>query len=104
MRTAGGVAILDVLPGRVPAYAGRLADSLAESGGAPRVVLNLSRVTHAGSLFLSRLMDFHTAIQRVEGRVILCCLHPAVQEAISVTKLDKILEIVDDDEAALATI
>ncbi len=104
MRTVGDVAVLDVLPDRVPAYADRLADSLTGSGGAPRVVLNLSRVALAGSLFLARLLVLHRAIRRVEGRLILCCLDPSVREALAVTKLDAIIEIADDEEAALATL
>ena len=105
---ARGLLFLDGHPLQVPPSSRRrgqasgLADSLAGSGGAPRVVLNLSRVAVAGSLFLGRLLVLHRAIQRVEGRLILCCLRPSVQEALAVTKLHMILEMADDEEAALA--
>jgi anti-anti-sigma factor len=102
MRTVRNVAILDVLPGQVPADVDRLVDSLAVSGDAPRVVVNLSGLDLVASLLWARLLALHRAIKCVEGRLILCCFQPVVRETLTFTKLDMIFDMADDEEAALA--
>lgn len=101
-RMVGDVVVLDALPGGIPADVERLADSLAATE-APRVVLDLSRLDLLGSLYLARLLVLHRRIQRDKGRLILCCLHPMVVEALTFTKLDSIFEVAADQEAALAS-
>lgn len=104
MRTAGDVVVLDVLPDRVPADLDRLADSLAGTGEAARVIVNLSSLDHVSSLFLARLLVFHKHLQQEECNLILCCLHPLVRGTLAFTRLDAILNIVDDEEGALASL
>jgi len=104
MRTVGDVAVLDVLPDRVPGDLDRLADSLAGTGETPRVILNLSDLELVNSLFLSRLLVLHQRIQRDEGRLVLCCFHPLVRDALATTKLDAVFDMADDEEAALASL
>lgn len=103
MRIVDDVAVLDILPDRVPSDEDRLADSLAGPGDAPQVILNLSGVDLVGSLFLARLLVLHERIQQDKGRLVLCCLHPLVRDALATAKLDTILEIAEDEVSALAS-
>ena len=103
-RTVGDVTVLDALPDSIPADVERLGDSLASTADAPQVVLNLSALDLVGSLFLARLLVLHRRIERDKGRLILCCLHPLVREAIAFTKLDTMFEIADDEQTALASL
>jgi len=98
----GDVVVLDALLGGIPGDVERLADSLAATE-APRVVLDLSRLDLLGSLYLARLLVLHRRIQHDKGRLILCCLHPMVVEALTFTKLNSIFEVAADEEAALAS-
>lgn len=96
------MAILDVLPDRTPAEVDRIVDSRLGADDAPRVIINLSGLELVDSLFLARLLALHRAIRRVEGRLVLCCLQPMIRERLAYTKLDTVLGIADDEEAALA--
>jgi anti-anti-sigma factor len=104
MKTVGDVVILDVLPGRVPADVDRLADALAGTCEAPRVIVNLSGIDLVSSLFLARLLVLRRRIQREEGRFILCSAQPLVRMTLASTKLDTIFEVADDEKAALASL
>jgi anti-anti-sigma regulatory factor len=42
-------------------------------------------------------------VQAAEGRLILCGLHPFVREAFHDSRLERVFEISDDLEAALAS-
>jgi len=104
MRTVRDVAIFEVLPDRAPADIDRLADSLTKVNDAPRVILNMSGIDLVSSLFLARVLELHKRIQRREGELVLCCLHPQVQDILVSTRLDTLFEIAEDEEAALASL
>jgi anti-anti-sigma factor len=100
------VAILHVVAGRTPEHAEieRLADSLISSGGVPRVVVDLSALDFMSSAFIARLVALNKRIQAANGRAILCGLHPFVREAFHDSRLERVFDISDDQEAALASL
>ena len=103
-RMVDDVAVLDILPDRIPERPDieRLVESLVGSGGVPRAVLDLSRLQFIVSLLLAKLVVLSREMQRNHGRLILYGLQPVVRDTLASTKLDTILEIADDEEAALA--
>lgn len=98
------VAVLDILPDRIPERPDieRLVESLVGSGGVPRAVLDLSRLQLITSLLLAKLVVLNREMRQNQGRLILYGLQPVVRDTLASTKLDTILEIANDEEAALA--
>lgn len=98
------VSFLHVLPGVIPERADieHLANSLADSGDTPCVVLDLSRIDAVDSSFLVRLIVLNNRIRASKGRLVLCGLTQHAQHVFGFTKLDAVFEIADDEEAALA--
>ncbi len=75
---------------------------LAVSVTPPHLVVDLRNVKFIGSAFLGQMVAAHKAIaNRPNGRFALCGLSSFCRAAISVSKLDKILEICDDVDAAV---
>jgi len=100
------VAVLCVIPGRTPEHTEieLLADSLINSGQVARVVVELSTLDFMSSAFIARLVALNKRTQAAEGRLILCGLHPFVREAFHDSRLERVFEISDDLEAALASL
>jgi len=102
---ADGVTVLDVVPERTPeeADAVRMGGALVNSGGAPRVVVDLSRLDVISSPLLAKLITLNRQMQRAGGELVLRGLRPFVRETFASTKLDQLFHICDDEEAALAS-
>jgi anti-anti-sigma factor len=100
------IVVLGVIPGRTPEHAEieRLADSLVSSGRAACVVVELSALDFMSSAFIARLVALNKRMQAAERRLILCGLHPFVREAFHDSRLERVFEISDDLEAALASL
>jgi len=104
MKTVRGVAVLYVLPGKVPSDPDRIADSLAGINDATGVCFDMSGVDHVNSLFLARLVQLHRRIHLHNGRLVLFSLDPQVREIMDSARLDRLFDIADDEEAALASL
>jgi len=104
-KTDDGVVVLHVLPHRTPDHADieRLAEALASSAGVPRVVVELSDLDVVSSSLIARLVALNKRVRAAKGRLILCGLHPFVREAFFDSSLNRVFDIVDDEEAALAS-
>ncbi len=69
--------------------------------GKIRILLNLSKVTFIDSSGLGAIIS---ALRRVgvKGDVKLCCVADQIMEMLRLTRLDKVLEIFDSEEAGIA--
>src|SRR5262249_36859450 len=72
-----------------------------EAGGRKKVV-DLPAVSYIDSAAVGVLVDIHRLLQEKSGTVKLCSLQPRVQTMISMTGVNKIIELVPDEEQALA--
>lgn len=104
--TVDGVIVLHVLPGRTPDHVDIecLVEALVRSEGAPRVVVDLSDLDVVSSSLIARLVALNKRVRAAKGRLILCGLHPFVREAFFDSSLNRVFEILDDEEAALASL
>jgi len=100
------VVVLDVLPKITLEHADiePLVRSLVRSGGPPHVVVDLSRIDLISSLLVAKLVVLNKQVKRAKGRLSLCGLREVVREVFASTKLDTIIEVLDDEEAALASL
>jgi len=105
-RTVDDVVVLKVLRDRTPEVADieRLAEALVSSGGVPHVVVDLSEDDLVTSAFMARLVALNKRVGAAKGRLILCGLQPAVSDAFRDSTLDRLFDICDDEEAALASL
>ena len=103
-RQADDVAILDV-HGTTPEHGDieRLCDALNHAGGIPHVVIDLSTVNHINSLLMARLVLLNKRVRAAKGELILCGLNQFARDTLRGCRLDRVFDICDNTEAALAT-
>jgi len=58
-------------------------------------------VTQFGSAFLAVLLELNRKLKSKSGRLALCWVHPHLRQVFEVTKLDKTLNIYEDEQSAL---
>jgi anti-anti-sigma factor len=75
----------------------------AQAGGLP-VLIDLSLVRLLPSLTLGALVRMHSESRARQQRLVLCGMQPMVRQVMSITKLDRLLEVQDDLDAALKAV
>lgn len=76
---------------------------LASSAPSPRIIISFENVDHLSSTALGKIIEINRLVQSSGGRLVLCSLDPVIQAIFTVTRLDRILPIYKDAEAALAS-
>jgi len=71
-------------------------------GGARKLVIDLATVTYIDSAAIGCLMDIHRLLQEKSGAVKLCSLQPRVETMIKMTGVNKIVDLVPDEEQGMA--
>jgi anti-sigma B factor antagonist len=69
----------------------------------PRVLLDFKSVDHLSSAALGMLINANNRIREKNGQLRLCDIRRQILEVFSITKLDKLLRIYPDRQAALAS-
>ncbi|MCS7021924.1 MAG: STAS domain-containing protein [Gemmataceae bacterium] len=75
----------------------RLVDEL----GRRKLLLNFGNVEFMSSAALGKLITLHRKLQAVQGKLVLCNIAKDILEVFKITKLDRILTIVPDEQAGL---
>src|SRR3989338_6767651 len=68
-----------------------------------KIVINFSKVTYVDSSGLATLVEILKNMRVYGGRIRLSNLSPKVKSLFEITKLDKLFEILADEEEAVAT-
>jgi anti-anti-sigma factor len=68
---------------------------------ASSVIVDLSKVSYFGSIFLSLLLRCHKQIKQLGGEIVLCGASDRARELLRLTALDTIWAIYDTREQAL---
>ncbi len=106
VETVGGVTVASFADAELVAeqvieeVSGQL-ETLADNPGFERVVLNFREVRFMSSSMLGVLLKFSRKVKAVEGQLKLCCIAPHLREVFKITKFDRILDIFDEETAAL---
>lgn len=103
-KTVDGIVILCVVPGITPdlEQIDRLCETLKSSDGSPRVIVDLSAIDVANTALAARLVALHKRIVSANGKLVLCGLNRVMRDTFYGCRLNRILDICDDQEAALA--
>lgn len=75
-------------------------NALVEAGRA-RFVLNLEGVPYVDSSGLGEIASAHVTVSRTGGRLLLAAVNERVMEALTVTKLMRVLASAPDEKAAI---
>lgn len=76
-------------------------DSLQKSvEGTPYIVVDFSELNYLNSMGLSMIMKMYRKTRKDESVVRLCGMNPHIRKLFAITRLDKILDIDDNMEAA----
>lgn len=103
-RGVNGIVVLDVLSAR--GIGGEqmecVSQALVDCSGLPRIVLNLSELKFASSSFIAGLVSLHKKVRVAGGKLVLCELRPVMVEILEGARLNKLFDITEDEENALA--
>ena len=69
--------------------------------GHPNLVLNFRRVEYLASVVIGKLVMLHRKVRAAEGRLALCHLSPAIEEALEVMHLKEIVPSYGSEQEAL---
>ena len=74
---------------------------LVDDEGNRKVLLNFANVEYLSIAALGKLITLNKKIRAVSGQLKLCNIRPEIKEVFEITKLNKVLQIYDEEETAL---
>jgi len=76
---------------------------LVDTRALTKIVVDFSEVKFLSSSALGVLITLHKKAAAIKGRVVLCGLRPELRRVFEISRLDKLLELRETEEQALAT-
>lgn len=77
---------------------------IIESGPAPRLLISFSNVDHLSSAALGMLLTVNNKVKGASGKLRLANIDPQIFEVFKITKLDRIFQIHETTEKAVASL
>ncbi|MCC6681431.1 MAG: STAS domain-containing protein [Phycisphaeraceae bacterium] len=77
--------------------------AIIERSTAPKLLLNFQNVEHLSSAALGTLITINNKVKQRGGQLRLCSIDPQIYEVFVITKLNKLFQILETPEDALAT-
>ncbi len=75
---------------------------MAERWQFSKVLICFDGVRFASSSLLAQVVKLHKQLAKGKGKVRLCGLNPSLREVLRASQLDRLMEVFDDEKAALA--
>jgi len=76
---------------------------LVDTRALTKIVVDFSDVKFLSSSALGVLITLHRKAAAIKGRVVLCGLRPELRRVFEISRLDKLLDLHETEEQALAT-
>lgn len=76
----------------------------AIDGGGKKFIVNLEGLNYMNSTGLNTVISVMNKIKKSEGKAVLCCLNPTIQQLFAVTKLDSVYQIVSTQNEAMSAL
>ncbi len=76
---------------------------LVDEDARDNIVLDFSNVEYLSSAALGKLITMNKKVKAAKGKLRLCSIRPEIYEVFAITKLNKLFQIFDDQESALAS-
>lgn len=74
---------------------------LVEEDDRKRIILDFSNVEYLSSAALGKLIMMDKKVKAVGGKLRLCSIRPDIYEVFAITKLNKLFDMKDDQDAAM---
>lgn len=74
------------------------------SASAPNLVLDLSALTYITSVGIGALVAAHHRTRKLSGRVVMVNPTPAIQRLLTLTRIDRLIDVFPNTEDALAAV
>lgn len=74
---------------------------LVDEDARKKIVLDFTNVEYLSSAALGKLITMDKKVKGAKGKLRLCCIRPEIYEVFAITKLNKLFDIQEDQEAAL---
>jgi stage II sporulation protein AA (anti-sigma F factor antagonist) len=81
-----------------------LLDSLVLENGGKTVVVNMDGIIYMNSAGLGIIIDTYKKFKDMKGKIILCNLVPEIMNLFEVTKLNRFIEIYENESEAISKI
>jgi anti-anti-sigma factor len=75
---------------------------LAEVHGYNKLIVSFDGVRFASSSMLAQVFTLHKKVTKSKGWLKLCCVTPTLKEILRASQLDRLLEVHETEEAAVA--
>jgi anti-anti-sigma factor len=86
---------------KISAAAGKMLGCLLGGGWARhRILMDLGHVDYIDSSAVGWLLNCHKAMQNAGGSIVLHSIQPTVMRVLKLLKIDTIIPVVDDEQAA----
>ena len=82
---------------------GEQINQLVEQSAYPKLLISFENVDHLSSAALGTLITVNNQIRRKDGQLRLANIDPQIQEVFVITKLNKLFQIHDSTDGALAS-
>lgn len=74
---------------------------LVDSNPQRKLVLNFSNVEYLSSAALGKLITLNKKVRQSKGQLKLCAIRPQIFEVFIITKLNKLFDIYEEEQAAV---
>ena len=71
-------------------------------GGKKKIILDLSRTAFMSSIVMASMVFMKKKAESAHGNIALCCVKDKVKELLVVTKLDKVFDVFETRDEAIA--
>ena len=75
--------------------------ALVDNDKKKKIVLDFSNVDYLSSAALGKIIALNNKVKKEGGKLVLCKIKEDIKEVFTITRLDKLIKIVDDQQAAL---
>jgi anti-sigma B factor antagonist len=75
---------------------------LADRWDFTKVLITFEGVRFVSSSMLAQVVKLHKQLAKTKGKVRLCVTNPSLREVLRASQLDRLMEVFDDEKAALA--
>ena len=76
-------------------------NDLVDKQYATRMVINFSKIKFLSSAVLGKLISLNKKIVGLKGHLAFCTINPDIMEVFKITRLDKLIPIFEDEQAAV---
>ncbi len=75
--------------------------AVVDEAGRKKIILDFTHVEYLSSAALGKLITMDKKVKNASGQLRLCSIRPDILEVFTITRLNKLFQIFDDQEKAL---